>query len=111
MRQVPIIAVYDNLLGYKNISIEQNEAVAKRAFTNSLVYILESGDFNAVNPADLSLYCVGKFDMDTGDIEVCTPSPIVHGTTIITEWNISRCRCDNPCLSEEDVKVGDADDL
>lgn len=92
-KKCPIIAVYDNLIGYKNLTIEQNEAVAKRAFTNSLIHVLEGGDYSAVNPADLSLYCVGWFDLVSGSIEPCDPTAIVHGTSIITEWNINKCNC------------------
>ena len=97
----PIIAVYDNLLGYKNISVEQNEAVAKRGFTNSLKYVLESGEYNDVNPTDLSLYCLGTVDLVSGDIEPCNPRAIVHGTTIVTEWQLSKCNCEDNKKVEE----------
>ena len=35
-RVLPIVAVYDNLIGYKNINITQNKAVAVRGFSNSI---------------------------------------------------------------------------
>lgn len=94
-RLVPICAIYDNLCGYKNIYIIQNEAVAKRAFTNSLISLIESGDYVDSSPADLSLYSLGYLDMDSGDIQVHEPRAIVHGTSIITEYNISKCNRDH----------------
>lgn len=92
MRNVPICAIYDNLVGYKNIYIIQNESVAKRAFTNSLISILESGDYGDSSPADLSLYLVGDFDCESGSITPCEPRPIIHGTSIIREWHIDNAR-------------------
>lgn len=86
-RIMPLCAVYDNLIGYKNVHLVANLPVAERAFTNSLVLMLESGDCGDASPADLSLYHIGDFDMDTGEIIPCEPTSVVHGTTIIPKWH------------------------
>ena len=101
---VPIICVYDNLIGYKNLHIAENKAVAVRGFSNSIKYMLESGEINDVSPADLSLYYVGDFDMCTGDIKTIPPALLVAGTSVIAEWHNSKL--DTP-HRQEVTKVGE----
>lgn len=105
-RILPIVAIYDNLIGYKNINITQNKAVAVRGFSNSIKYMLERGEYDDGSPADISLYYVGDFDMDTGDIKAVPPEILVTGTAIITEWHNSKF--DNSYNNE--AKVGEVND-
>ena len=106
-RTVPIVAIYDNLIGYKNINITQNKAVAVRGFSNSLIYLLEHDEYDECSPADLSLYYVGDFDISSGDIKGVPPELLVAGTTVIAQWHNSKF--DNSHC-EEVTKVGESDD-
>lgn len=88
-RVLPIISVYDKLLGYKSLFLEQNVEVASRSFTNYMLNLCEKeegGDCIDVTPADLSLYHVGNFCLDSGEIEPINPCPIVHGIAVVSKY-------------------------
>lgn len=106
-RVLPIVAVYDNLIGYKNINITQNKAVAVRGFSNSIKYMLERDEYDECSPADISLYYVGDFDMSSGDIKGVPPELLVAGTTVIAEWHNSKFDIPH---RQEVTKVGETDD-
>lgn len=105
MAIVKLCAIYDNLVGYKNVHAVQNLAVAERGFTNSIFHVLDGGEFIDVSPADLSLYHVGDFDMDTGEVIPVEPHAIVHGTSLIPEWNNRKFNSmDNNKTEQKEVK-------
>lgn len=91
--KVPVLSVYDNLIGYGTTFTAQNESVAVRGFTNSIISNLEGGNIVDVSPVDLSLYLVGYFDTLTGDLSPCEPSALVRGTAIVAEYHNNRCSC------------------
>lgn len=94
MKMLPVLSIYDVLLGYKSCFVEQNIAVAKRGFANSLKRVLDGGDYSEINPTDLSLYHIGYFDCDNGTLESMEPDLVVSGTAVVTEYHISKS--DNP---------------
>lgn len=82
----PVTAVYDCLVGYKNIAITQNLAISKRAFTNTLKNILTEGNTDEMSVSDLSLYHVGDFDMETGELIPTEPTVLITGNQIFIQW-------------------------
>lgn len=86
MKIVPVISIHDALIGYKNIIIEHNTATAVRGFTNSIRCQLDAADGSAIDVRDLSLYHVGDFNLETGEIIPCEPKLLVTGTDIFSFW-------------------------
>lgn len=86
MKVVPIISVHDALIGYKNIVIEHNTATAVRGFSNSIRRQLDEQDGIALDVRDLSLYHVGDFNIETGEITPFEPKLLVTGTEIYSSW-------------------------
>lgn len=66
-----IYTVRDKLIGYNGPFIMPNEEVAKRAFHQRL-----EKDPNA---EDLSLYFIGEFNEETGEIKAKEPTMVVFG--------------------------------
>lgn len=89
MKSVPIVAVHDSLLGFKNINIVANVSVGIRGFTNSCRYLLRHENDDCVDVSDLSLYHVGDFDLETGDIIPITPCKIAAGLTVVSEEKLN----------------------
>lgn len=86
MRVVPIISVHDALIGYKNVVIEQNTATAIRGFSNSVRRILNGQDTGDIDVRDLSLYHIGDFNLETGEITPFVPKVLVTGTELYSNW-------------------------
>ena len=71
----PIYSINDALVGFQSPTIMNNDAFALRAF---------SENFSDVkNPADYSLWKIGDFDSDTGEIIPCVPSVISRATDFV----------------------------
>lgn len=68
MKIVPIVAVRDSLQGFRNVSIVPNISVGQRGFTNSCTYLLELHNDESLSVPDLSLYHVGDFNLETGEV-------------------------------------------
>lgn len=89
MKIVPVIGVYDELLGYKNITVEQNTAVAVRGFTNSIEHILVH-EMDTATVEDLTLYHLADFDMETGEFITFTPKVLCRGSSIKSAFLINQ---------------------
>lgn len=68
MKVVPIVAVRDSMQGFRNVYIVPNIAVGQRGFINSCTVLLEQNNEDSLSVPDLSLYHVGNFDLETGEI-------------------------------------------
>lgn len=68
MKIVPIVAVRDALQGFRNIAIVPNIAVGQRGFINSCRFLLELHNDDSLSVPDLSLYHVGDFNLETGEV-------------------------------------------
>jgi len=67
-----LYSIFDKILGeYAAPVMAQNDKVAKRWFKN----VVGRSEYDAT---DFQLFCVGKFDIKTGDIEYC-PGYIMNG--------------------------------
>ena len=75
-----IYSVKDQLVGFMSPTLDKNDDTAKRNFKTSVNRFDHDGDY-IVN--DLALYCIGKFDVDTGVIESCDPKLIALATSLI----------------------------
>lgn len=60
-----IYSVKDRLAGYGVIVLQDNDAVAMRAFQNGCS---DPSSTWSTHPNDFSLYCLGEFDTHSGDI-------------------------------------------
>lgn len=65
-----IYSVLDECVGYGVPIIQDNDAVAMRAFENGCV---DKSSVWYTHSADFSLHCVGTFDTSTGEISPVTP--------------------------------------
>ena len=73
----PIYSINDALVGFQTPTIQNNDAVAMRNFKEA---------FSDVGtPADFSLFKIGAFDTDTGEIIPEVPQVICRATDFIGE--------------------------
>ena len=85
--KMPVLSVKDCLVGFGSPFTSVNKDVAIRGFNNSIIQSLKDGDSNyPCNPEDLSLYLVGEFDCDTGDISPIEPCVLVRGSAIVLQY-------------------------
>lgn len=77
---IGLFSMKDNLNGFMNCFPEQNSDMAKRGFLHGLANAQPDSLFYS-NPQDYSLFRVGDFDTDSGQI-IAYPTPefIVGGT-------------------------------
>lgn len=85
MKIVPVMAIHDTLLGFKNINIVPNTAYGVRGFSNSIRSILLGDDDSDLVVSDLSLFHVGNFNLETGDLEPIDPIKLCSGLQIESE--------------------------
>lgn len=85
-----ICSVYDCLAGFGQPFGEQNKAVASRAFSNGIIQQIES-DRSVVSPSDLSLFCFGEFDTETGELFIFdTKEKLVDGASVEVSYKAKR---------------------
>ena len=85
--KMPVLSVKDCLIGFGSLFTSVNKDVAIRGFNNSIIQSLKDGDSNYTsNPEDLSLYLVGEFDCDTGDISPIEPCVLIRGSAIVLQY-------------------------
>lgn len=75
-----IYAVRDELLGFGAPVIRDNDAVAVRAFDNDVNF--DNSPY-AKHPNDYSLFHIGEFDTDSGDITASTPRFVATASDFI----------------------------
>lgn len=77
-----IYALHDDLIGYLNICLDQNDEVAKRNFATACKRP-ECAMF--ANPNDFKLFCVGTFDSESGENVPCIPRLVSQATDFLKE--------------------------
>lgn len=100
--KMPVLSVRDALIGFGSPFTSVNKDVAIRGFTNSIIRAW-SDENDPVNPEDLSLFMVGEFDTDSGDISSCEPCVLARGTAIISQYR-------NNIVNNFDISGGDSVD-
>lgn len=86
--KMPVFSIKDTLVGFGSPFTAVNKDVAIRGFNNSIIRSLKAGDvYDTDNPDDLSLYLVGEFDCDTGDISPCEPCVLLRGSAIVLQYH------------------------
>lgn len=84
--KMPVLSIFDSLIGYGTPFCEVNCDVAKRAFDNSICRLVD-GDFASDNdPCDLTLYHIGDFDSDTGELFKKDPELISRGSSVVVAY-------------------------
>ena len=73
----PVYSVHDALVGYQAPTLMNNDAFAMRNFAEV---------FDDVkNPQDYSLWLVGHFDTDTGELQYTVPTVVCRATDFIKD--------------------------
>ena len=70
----PIYSIQDALVGFQSPTLMNNDAFAMRAFKENFE--------DVKNAADYSLWKIGDFDTETGELIVCIPYIICRATDI-----------------------------
>lgn len=71
----PIYSINDALIGFQSPTIMNNDAFAMRSFKES---------FDGVkNPQDYSLWKIGSFDTDTGELISCVPEIVCRANDFV----------------------------
>jgi hypothetical protein len=76
-----VYTVRDQKVGFSGLTMEKNDAVAIRNFGYSVNNAETLINFS---PVDFALYCVGKFDTDSGKIDAfAVPELVVEASSLI----------------------------
>ena len=62
-----IYTIKDELNGFLNVTLDQNDETAERNFT----YAIKNDPQMKMFKKDYSLYCIGVYDTDAGIVETC----------------------------------------
>lgn len=76
----PIYAIRDVHVGFGQITVSENDAVAMRQFHNAID--IDNSLFQTA-PSDFSLFRIGEYDTDTGFIEPIAPTIICLASDFI----------------------------
>lgn len=75
----PVMSIRDNLVGFLRPIVEPNQAVAIRNFRDSFSGLPEH------TREDYTLFCIGEFDDQTGEIVPCSPYVVCHATDFLKD--------------------------
>ena len=73
----PVFSIRDNLVGFLRPVVEVNQSVAIRNFRDGFEQLPDK------TKDDYSLFCIGEFDDQTGEITPCTPNVVCHGSQFV----------------------------
>lgn len=73
-----LFSVRDINLGFNQPFCDSNEDVAKRGFAFSVNHT----DLIGFAPGDFDLYCIGEFDIESGQITPQLPQLVCHATEV-----------------------------
>lgn len=68
-----VYSVRDGLVGFRSVIVDENDAAAVRGFTNTIVHMLASDESARIYADDLSIWRVGTFDLDSGQLTALSP--------------------------------------
>lgn len=77
-----IYSIKDELTGFMNCTLEQNDASAIRNFEHAVTRV-DSLFYS--HPAHYSLYKLGKFDTSHGIVDIVDPVPIASACDILVK--------------------------
>lgn len=76
----PVYAVRDVHTGFMTPTVDQNDASATRNFAHA---VKQPTSLMNSHPKDYSLYRVGQFDTETGDLTACMPELVIDAFSLI----------------------------
>lgn len=76
----PVYAIRDVHTGFMTPTVDQNDASALRNFSHA---VMHSDSLMNSHPKDYSLYKIGYFETENGNIEACLPELIVDAYSIL----------------------------
>ena len=79
----PVFSIRDNLVGFLRPVVEVNQSVAIRNFRDGFSQMPDN------TKDDYSLFYIGDFDDQTGEITSCTPKLVCHGSQFIDGGDVN----------------------
>jgi len=79
-----LYSILDVNVGYGMPLVQDNDAVAMRNFENACS---DKSSIFSTHSADFSLWCVGTFDSDTGELESTPPRKICNAYDFVSHLN------------------------
>lgn len=76
-----VYSVLDVNVGYGVPIVQDNDAVAMRAFENGCV---DQSSIWYTHSSDFSLWCIGSFDTDSGKLESAAPRKICNAFDFVS---------------------------
>lgn len=77
---LPIYSIRDVHTGFMTPTVDQNDASAMRNFGHA---VMNAGSLMNSHPKDYSLYRIGTFDTENGNIKTCIPELIVDAFSLL----------------------------
>lgn len=78
--KLPMYAIRDLHTGFLTPTVDQNDASAMRNFRHA---IMQESTIMHTHSKDFSLYKIGDYDTDTGEIVACIPDLITDGYSML----------------------------
>lgn len=79
-----VYSIADALTGYMRPTVEQNDAVAMRNFRAAILQVRD-GNVLHCDPQDFTLYKIGTFETDSGELSGHAPVPVVTGMSVMLD--------------------------
>ena len=76
----PVYSIRDVHTGFMQPTIEQNDAVASRNFSHA---VMQSASLMNSHAKDYSLYCIGEFELETGEMIPCIPRIVCDASSVV----------------------------
>lgn len=78
--KLPIFAIRDAKTGFLSPTVDMNDPAAIRNFEHA---VRNSGSLMNSHPQDYSLFRIGEFDNETGEVSACLPANIADATSVL----------------------------
>lgn len=78
--KLPIYSIRDVHTGFMSPTVDQNDASAMRNFGHA---VMQSQSLMNSHPKDYSLYKIGEFETDTGEITPCMPELVIDAFSLL----------------------------
>lgn len=75
-----VYSVRDARTGFLTPTVEVSDQVARRNFEHA---IASGPSLFTSHPEDYSLWCIGSFDTDTGELSPVTPGVLLQATDVL----------------------------
>lgn len=85
-----VYSVRDGLIGFRSVIVDENDAAAVRGFTNTILHMLSSDESAFLFVDDLSIWRVGTFDLDSGQLTaLSTIEKLADGKSVVMLHEVS----------------------